>query len=116
VVLRVDDVTLDFDGLRALTAVSMSIDAGALAALVGPNGAGKTCLLNCVGGFYAPTSGRIVFGDAAIQGLAPHRIAAHGIARTFQFVELFRGMTVLDNILLGRHRHMRAGVLAGGLF
>jgi branched-chain amino acid transport system ATP-binding protein len=116
VVLRVDDVTLDFDGLRALTSVSMSVDAGALAALVGPNGAGKTCLLNCVGGFYAPTSGRIVFGDAAIQGLPAHRIAAHGIARTFQFVELFRGMTVLDNILLGRHRHMRAGVLAGSVF
>jgi branched-chain amino acid transport system ATP-binding protein len=116
VVLSVDDVTLDFEGLRALSAVSMSIDAGSLAALVGPNGAGKTCLLNCVGGFYAPTSGRIVFGEVAIQGLPPHRIAAHGIARTFQFVELFRGMSVLDNILLGRHRHMRAGVLAGSLY
>jgi branched-chain amino acid transport system ATP-binding protein len=116
VVLAVEDLTLEFDGLRALTGVSMSVVPGALAALVGPNGAGKTCLLNCVGGFYAPTSGRIVFGDVAIQGLPPHRIAAHGIARTFQFVELFRGMSVLDNILLGRHRHMRAGVLAGGLF
>jgi branched-chain amino acid transport system ATP-binding protein len=116
VVLAVEDLTLQFEGLRALTAVSMSVDAGQLAALVGPNGAGKTCLLNCVGGFYAPTSGRILFGDVPIHGLAPHRIAAHGIARTFQFVELFRGMSVLDNILLGRHRHMRSGVLAGGLF
>jgi branched-chain amino acid transport system ATP-binding protein len=116
VVLTVEGLTLEFDGLRALAGVSMSVVPGALAALVGPNGAGKTCLLNCVGGFYAPTSGRIVFGDVAIQGLPPHRIAAHGIARTFQFVELFRGMTVLDNILLGRHRHMRAGVLAGALF
>ena len=115
-VLAVDDLTLEFDGLRALTSVSMSVAAGALAALVGPNGAGKTCLLNCVGGFYAPTSGRIAFGEVAIQGLPPHRIAAHGIGRTFQFVELFRGMSVLDNILLGRHRHMRAGILAGGLF
>ncbi len=115
-VLAVDDLTLEFSGLRALTGVSMSVATGALAALVGPNGAGKTCLLNCVGGFYAPTSGRIVFGDTAIQGQPSHRIAAHGIARTFQFVELFRGMTVLDNILLGRHRHMRAGVLAGALF
>ena len=115
-VLTVDNVSLEFDGLRALTGISMSVAAGTLAALVGPNGAGKTCLLNCVGGFYAPTSGRILFGDSAIHGLPPHRIAAHGIARTFQFVELFRGMTVLDNILLGRHRHMRAGVLAGGLF
>ena len=115
-VLAVDNLSLEFEGLRALTGVSMSVAAGTLAALVGPNGAGKTCLLNCVGGFYAPTSGRILFGDVAIHGLPPHRIAAHGIARTFQFVELFRGMTVLDNILLGRHRHMRAGVLAGGLF
>jgi branched-chain amino acid transport system ATP-binding protein len=115
-VLAVDNVSLEFEGLRALTGISMSVAAGTLAALVGPNGAGKTCLLNCVGGFYTPTSGRILFGDAAIHGLPPHRIAAHGIARTFQFVELFRGMTVLDNILLGRHRHMRAGVLAGGLF
>ena len=115
-VLAIDNVSLEFEGLRALTGVSMSVAAGTLAALVGANGAGKTCLLNCIGGFYAPTAGRIVFGNAAIQGLPPHRIAAHGIARTFQFVELFRGMTVLDNILLGRHRHMLTGVLAGGLF
>jgi len=81
VVLAVEDLTLEFSGLHALTGVSMSVDAGALAALVGPNGAGKTCLLNCVGGFYAPTSGRIVFGDVPIQGLPPHRIAAHGITR-----------------------------------
>jgi branched-chain amino acid transport system ATP-binding protein len=116
VVLAIEDLTLRFEGLQALTTVSMSVDAGQLAALVGPNGAGKTCLLNCVGGFYAPTAGRILFGNAPIHGLAPHRVAAHGIARTFQFVELFRGMTVLDNILLGRHLHMRSGVLAGGLF
>jgi branched-chain amino acid transport system ATP-binding protein len=116
VVLTVDDVTLDFEGLRALDTVSMAIEPGSLAALVGPNGAGKTCLLNCVGGFYAPTSGRVLFGDTAIHGLPPHRIAAHGVARTFQFVELFRGMSVLDNILLGRHRHMSTGVLAGGVY
>src|SRR2546427_8174392 len=94
----------------------MSVDDGALAALVGPNGAGKTCVLNCIGGFYRPKAGRINFGGAMVQGLAPHEIAARGIARTFQFVELFRGMSVLDNILLGRNRHMRAGVLAGGIF
>ncbi len=115
-VLGVRDLLLEFEGLRALDGVSLAVEPGALAALVGPNGAGKTCLLNCVGGFYAPTRGTIAFGSTEIQGLPPHRIAVHGIARTFQFIELFRHMTVLDNILLGRHRHMRAGVLAGGFF
>ena len=115
-VLEIADVTLRFEGLRVLTGVSMTVAPGTLAALVGPNGAGKTSLLNCVGGFYTPTSGRITFGAHAIHGLPPHRIAAHGIARTFQFVELFRHMTVVDNLMLGRHRHMRAGVVAGALF
>ena len=115
-VLEVAAVALQFEGLRALTGVSMTVTPGTLAALVGPNGAGKTSLLNCIGGFYTPTSGRIAFGGQTIHGLPPHRIAAHGIARTFQFVELFRQMTVVDNLMLGRHRHMRAGVLAGALF
>jgi len=115
-VLTIEGLTLEFDGLHPLTGVSMSVEEGALAALVGPNGAGKTCVLNCIGGFYTPKAGRIRLDGATIQGLAPHHIAARGIARTFQFVELFRGMSVLDNILLGRHRHMRSGVLAGGIF
>ena len=115
-VLEVTNVSLRFEGLSALTAVSMTVAPGTLAALVGPNGAGKTSLLNCIGGFYTPTSGRITFGPHAIHGLPPHRVAAHGIARTFQFVELFRHMSVVDNLMLGRHRHMRAGVLAGALF
>lgn len=115
-VLTIDEVTLEFEGLRALSGVSFAVPEGALTALVGPNGAGKTSLLNCVGGFYTPTRGRVTFAGATISGLAPHRVAAHGVARSFQFVELFRHMTVLDNILLGRHRHMRAGVLAGAIF
>ena len=115
-ILDVRDVTLEFAGLRALRGVSVSVAEGALTALVGPNGAGKTSLLNCVGGFYTPTSGSIEFQGRPIHGLSPHRIAERGIARTFQFVELFRHMSVLDNILLGRHRHMRAGVVAGALF
>ena len=114
--LEVRDVSLEFEGLRVLSGVSLAVEERTLAALVGPNGAGKTSLLNCVGGFYAPTRGRITFGGAALEGLRPHRIAAHGIARTFQFVELFRHMSVLDNLLLGRHLHMRAGVLGGALF
>jgi len=74
VVLTIEGLTLEFEGLHPLTGVSMSVDDGALAALVGPNGAGKTCVLNCVGGFYRPKAGRIRFGDAMIQGLAPHLI------------------------------------------
>jgi branched-chain amino acid transport system ATP-binding protein len=114
--LEVTDLALEFEGLHALGGVSLTVEAGALVALVGPNGAGKTSLLNCVGGFYAPTRGAVIFRGRPIGGLPPHRVAAHGVARTFQFVELFRHMTVLDNIMLGRHRHMRAGVLAGALF
>jgi branched-chain amino acid transport system ATP-binding protein len=116
VVLDVDGLTLEFEGLRALSDVSFGVDEGTLTALVGPNGAGKTSLLNCVSGFYAPIRGSISFRRRRISGEPPHRVAAHGVARVFQFIELFRHMTVLDNILLGRHRHMRAGVLAGSLF
>ena len=115
-VLSVDDVTLEFEGLRALSDVTFAVLDGSLTALVGPNGAGKTSLLNCMGGFYRPTRGRVTFGGAALSGLPPHRVAAAGVARVFQFVELFRHMSVLDNILLGRHRMMRVGVLAGSVF
>ena len=115
-VLTVDGLTLEFEGLRALSDVSFGVAEGALTALVGPNGAGKTSLLNCVSGFYAPTRGGISFRRRRISGEPPHRVAAYGVARVFQFIELFRHMTVLVNILLGRHRHMRAGVLAGSVF
>jgi branched-chain amino acid transport system ATP-binding protein len=116
VVLGVESVTLEFEGLRVLADVSFGVDEGTLTALVGPNGAGKTSLLNCVSGFYVPTRGGITFRQRRISGEPPHRVAAYGVARVFQFIELFRHMSVLDNILLGRHRHMRAGVLAGSLF
>jgi branched-chain amino acid transport system ATP-binding protein len=115
-VLTVEDLTLEFEGLRALSGVSFGVEAGALTALVGPNGAGKTSLLNCVGGFYAPTRGRVTFEGATISGLPPHRVAGSGVARIFQFIELFRHMTVLDNLMLGRHRHMRTGLLSGSCY
>jgi len=116
VLLQVRDLTLTFTGLRALGGVSLEVDRGELVALVGPNGAGKTSLLNCVGGFYAPTSGLIELDGTPIAGLGAHRVAARGVARTFQFVELFGGMSVLDNVMLGRHRHMRVGMLSAALF
>jgi branched-chain amino acid transport system ATP-binding protein len=115
-ILAVQNLELEFEGIRALGGVSLGVEPHTLVALVGPNGAGKTSLLNCVGGFYTPTGGRILLDGVPVHGLSPHRIAAHGVARTFQFVELFRHLSVLDNLMLGRHLHMHAGVLAGALF
>jgi branched-chain amino acid transport system ATP-binding protein len=116
VALRVEGLVLQFEGLTAVDGVDLDVPEGSLAALVGPNGAGKTSLLNCASGVYRRTAGAITLAGRRIDGLPPHRVAALGVGRTFQFVELFRHMTVLDNLLLGRHLHMRAGVLSGGLF
>jgi branched-chain amino acid transport system ATP-binding protein len=111
-VLEVQHVTMAFGGVMALDDVSFTVDAGELHALIGPNGAGKTSLLNCVNHFYHPTSGRILFKGRNVLDLTPHAVARLGVGRTFQNIELFRGMTVLDNIKLGRNVHYRAGVLA----
>jgi branched-chain amino acid transport system ATP-binding protein len=116
VALRIEKLVLRFEGLTAVDEVGLEVPEGNLAALVGPNGAGKTSLLNCVSGVYRRTSGAIHLAGRRIDGLPPHQIAGLGVGRTFQFVELFRHMTVLDNLLLGRHLHMRTGVLAGGAF
>jgi branched-chain amino acid transport system ATP-binding protein len=115
-VLDVARLSVAFGGLRALNGVSLEVDAGRLHALVGPNGAGKTSLLNAVGGLCRLSGGEILLNGRPIHGLAPHAVAARGVARTFQFLELFRHLTVLDNLMLGRHRHMRAGLLAGACF
>jgi branched-chain amino acid transport system ATP-binding protein len=114
--LEVRGLSVAFKGLHALDRVDLSVPAGSLSALVGPNGAGKSTLLNAVGGFVRATAGTIRLDDTEIQGRPPHRMAALGIGRAFQFVELFRHMSVLDNLLLGRHLHMRAGLLAGCVF
>ena len=116
IALQIRELVLQFEGLTALDGVDLEVAEGGIHALVGPNGAGKTSLLNCVSGVYHATRGDIVLGGRSLIGLAPHLIAALGAGRTFQFVELFRHMTVLDNLMLGRHLHMRAGVLAGGCF
>jgi len=114
--LKVDDLHLAFGGVRALRGVSLEVRRGEIFSLIGPNGAGKTVLLNCVNGLYPPTSGRILFEGRDLVGLRPHRRAALGISRTFQKVELFGGMTVLDNIRLGRHLHLRSGLVTGALY
>ncbi len=114
--LRVDSVTLRFGGVTALTDVSFTVAPGELFAIIGPNGAGKTSIFNCLNGIYRPQEGRIALGDRTISGLSPVQIAALGVARTFQNLGLFSHLTVLENIMLGRHHLMRTGLLAGALW
>lgn len=115
-VLECKQVERRFGGLVALTGVDMAIRRGEIFGLVGPNGSGKTTLTNAITGFYPPQRGSILFGGRDITGMPPHAVARLGVARTFQNLALFNGMTVLDNILLGRHVHMRPGVLRTALY
>ncbi len=109
VLLAVEDVSLSFGGVRALTGVSFDIRKGEILAIIGPNGAGKTSMLNVINGFYQPQSGRITFKGEARTTMRPYAAAQGGIARTFQNLALFRGMTTLDNILAGRALKMHRG-------
>jgi branched-chain amino acid transport system ATP-binding protein len=113
--LRLKEVSLSFGGLQAVDGVSFGVTAGAIKAVIGPNGAGKTTLFNLVTGFLAPDEGRIIFRGQEIQGQPAYAIARRGIARTFQLVQLFEHMTVLENVMVGRHRLSRAGLLSGAL-
>ncbi len=108
-VLKISDVTLLFGGLHALSHVDMDIAPGLITSIIGPNGAGKTSLLNCISGFYHPTKGDIHYGERRLTHASPHQVSNLGIARAFQNIELFSGMTVLDNLLLARHRKLRYG-------
>ncbi|RDV82872.1 ABC transporter ATP-binding protein [Ammonifex thiophilus] len=114
--LVVENLSLHFGGVAALTNIDLTVRKGEILAIIGPNGAGKTSFLNCISGLYRPSGGRIFFEGRDITRLSPHRRAALGIARTFQNIELFKHMTVLDNIMLGRHVHLRSGILAGGIY
>ena len=111
-----NEVSLNFGGVQALNNVSINIQEGSLFAIIGPNGAGKTSIFNCISGIYKPTSGDIEFKGKSIDGMRPDQIANMGIARTFQNIELFENMTVLDNILIGTHRHIDYGAVAGILY
>ncbi len=115
-VLQCKTVERSFGGLVALSGVDMQIERGEIFGLVGPNGSGKTTLTNAITGFYPPQRGQILLHGQDITGLAPHKVARRGVARTFQNLALFNGMTVLDNILLGRHVHMKPGVLETALY
>ncbi|HEU4659160.1 MAG TPA: ABC transporter ATP-binding protein [Pseudolabrys sp.] len=109
VLLSVENVSLSFGGVNAVTDVSFDIRKGEIRAIIGPNGAGKTSMLNVINGFYHPQSGRITFKGKARGHMRPYDAAYGGIARTFQNVALFRGMTVLDNIMTGRTLRMHRG-------
>ncbi len=114
--LHVDDISLSFGGIKALSQVNFQVEAGAIFSVIGPNGAGKTSLINSINGFYRPQSGRILFEGADISQLPPYRRAALGISRTFQNIALYTNATVLDNLMAARHIHMKSGMLAGALF
>ncbi|NLW66217.1 MAG: ABC transporter ATP-binding protein [Bacteriovoracaceae bacterium] len=114
--LTVSRLSLSFGGIRALSDVSLAVAAGELVAVIGPNGAGKTSLMNCITGFYRPTSGDIIFDGRNVTKLPPHELTRIGIGRTFQNIELFPGMSVLDNLLLARHIHCRYGFGPAVLF
>src|SRR5437867_3039651 len=114
--LALEGLHLNFGGVAALTGVSLEITTGDFFAIIGPNGAGKTSIFNCISGIYAPTRGRIRFDGRDITPLAPHQRARLRIARTFQNIALFKGMSVLDNVKIGRHIHLRSGPLACGLY
>jgi len=111
--LQVSDLTMRFGGLLAVDDVSFEVHADEVFAIIGPNGAGKTTVFNCVGGFYKPTVGRIVMDGRTIHGLPSHRVARHGLVRTFQNVRLFKKLTVLENLLVAQHMHIQTGLLQG---
>ena len=114
--LEVDNLCLRFGGLTVLDAVSLRVPAGSITALIGPNGAGKSSLFNAISGCYRPQAGTITFAGREITRLPTSRRAALGVARTFQNIALFPGLTVLDNIKLGSHVHLHTGLLAAGFY
>jgi len=114
--LDLKDLSLEFGGILALNRVSMTVAQGQIHAVIGPNGAGKTSLFNCLSGVYHPTGGEVLFEGISLDGKKPHQIARMGLARTFQNIELFGHMNVIDNLLLGRHHRFRSGPISGAIF
>jgi branched-chain amino acid transport system ATP-binding protein len=114
--LVVSGVSKRFGGVRAVEDVSLSVAAGSVTSIIGPNGAGKTSLVNMISGFYKPDSGTITLEGRDITRAKPSQVAALGVARTFQNIALFSGMTVLDNIMLGRHVRMKSGILSSFVY
>jgi branched-chain amino acid transport system ATP-binding protein len=114
--IRIENLSLSFGGIRALNDVSLEVREHEILAIIGPNGAGKTCLLNCISGFYKPQSGEIHFGDKRITRIRPDRAAKLGLARTFQNIELYTGLSTQDNIMAARHVLMKQNFLTGAIY
>ena len=114
--LRVENVSVHFAGVRALSEVSFTVEPGTIHGLIGPNGAGKSTCFNVISGVYHATAGRVWLGDTEVTGLRPHRVAAMGVGRAFQNIALSKHQTVLENLMLGRHHLTRAGFLSTGLW
>ncbi|MBW1701605.1 MAG: ABC transporter ATP-binding protein [Deltaproteobacteria bacterium] len=112
----IHNLSISFGGLMAVDNVSFDVLPGSIFSIIGPNGAGKTTIFNCINGLYSPDSGKIIFQGKNIIGLKPHKIAQKGIARTFQNIELFSRMTTMENLMLGRHIHMKTGIWTGSTF
>jgi len=115
-ILKVEKVDLSFGNLVALADVSMEVNQDEILAIIGPNGAGKSCLLNCINGFYRPDRGGVLFEGRDLSRLKPHTIAKLGIARTFQNIELFTGLTVLENLMAARNILMKRGATSAFFF
>ena len=112
-IMRAEAITLRFGGVTALSGVSLEIRESEILAVIGPNGAGKSCTLNCLNGFNVPQEGRLFYRDHEITGEKPHGIAKLGVGRTFQGLQLFAGLSVIDNLMTGRHLHMKTNALQG---
>ncbi|MDD5312570.1 MAG: ABC transporter ATP-binding protein [Dehalococcoidia bacterium] len=115
-VLSIKNLSLWFGGVKALTDINLEIKKNEVLAIIGPNGAGKTCLLNCINGFYKPQKGQILFNERKINGIRSDKIARMGIARTFQNIELYSGLSTLDNIMAARHVLMKQNILSTFLY
>jgi branched-chain amino acid transport system ATP-binding protein len=113
--LSVNGLTMRFGGIHALKGVSFEVQEGSTTAVIGPNGAGKTTLFNCITGMYRPTEGTVYFQGSNLSGLPPHRIAGQGVARTFQNLALFSGLSVLENLMAGAYLRGQSGLLQGAL-
>ena len=114
--IRIENLSLAFGGVRALDDISLEIKENEILAIIGPNGAGKTCLLNCISGFYKPQKGEIYYDTKRITRIRPDRAARLGLARTFQNIELYTGLSTLDNIMAARHVLMKQNFLASSLY
>jgi branched-chain amino acid transport system ATP-binding protein len=114
--LRIDNLSLSFGGITAIHEVSLNILDNEILAIIGPNGAGKTALLNCISGFYKPQSGEIFYNDQKITRKRPDKLAKLGIARTFQNIELYTGLSTQDNVMAARHVLMRQNFVTGALY